>query len=566
MLLSIYASAHSMPTDDWISSINVSVEGVQREGVAFQVKNITKGNAQWKWEIYASENDSLVATSSEKSPTFSLPLGQYDLLATAVGKNTLKRHFRRLITVLPPPFTEQQADEVIDLSLVKENSIIKDYHKDLRPGYKIMIKGTYHGRFKITGLHGTRQKPVHIINKGQVVINATNDDFPYAMQWSGDIQYVLFDGKADPSIPYGFKITGHPTRAGQVFFIGGELNKGLEMCGVHIVGRQGITPGAAGIQVQPTYTSICNADNWSFEYLRIHHCKIEEASSEGLYLGYFTDDPRDNGFTAYRLGKVLLYRDTIVNSSWDAIQIASADEFEIHDNYVDRASMAGKTPQSSFISWNGGNINGYCYRNTFKNAAHAASVWFGRRGKNAYIYSNLFVEGTYPPSVNTNNFFYSNLNNIYQRTGLYIFNNTIRTTRMACKVAYVNQKDSTGIPVVFAGNAIVVGMLNLKKYPEIAMGSKLQDSTRWTINNQWRKLENENELKVDQRYHPQASSPLLTSTFDVRKSFSHLKGGYYDHDGYPLEKPDHTYSYGCYSGYELYINAKSSSHGVHKSE
>jgi hypothetical protein len=428
---------------------------------------------------------------------------------------------------------------------------MKDYGNKKRPGYRILIKGKLDGRIKITGLRGTKKNPVHIINKGQVEVTASNENSPYAWQFSDDNQYVLLDGKADPSIPYGFLIKGHPTKSGQILFIAGQFTKAFEVCGVNLLGRQGETYGAAAIQVQPSYTEACNASNWDFEYFKFHHNKIERSSSEGMYIGYFTDEKRDTGFFPYRIGLVHVYRDSIVQSGWDAIQIAAADEFEVHDNYIDGAGLSGKRSHSSFLSWNSGNKTGWCYRNTFINGAHAASIMFGESGKDAYIYSNLFVEGTFPPNITSPAFFFSKLYNTTQDVGLYIFHNTITTSRISAKIDYRNEKVGVGIPVLFAANAIVQNRLNLKRFPEIAMGSNLRDSISWTIQNVWRMQDQAEEMQWGSDYRPRPGSPLLQLDFDIKKHIPKLMGGFYDHDGYPLKHMTSGYTAGCFSGWQL---------------
>jgi hypothetical protein len=551
-LQSFFSSCASPTPQDslsFVSKIEIEVNGIQRDKSLFTINNLTEGNAHWVWEIVDSETGKIADASAKKNPSFSLHAGVYDIRLIASGRNTLTRHFRRRITVLPKVFTERNADEVIDLSRVREDVLMKDYGNKKRPGYKILIKGKINGRIRITGLRGTKKNPVHIISKGQVEVNASNENSPYAWQFSDDNQYVLLDGTADPEVNYGFVVRGHPTKSGQVLFIAGQFNKGFEVCGVHLIGHQGETYGAAAVQLQTSFTEACNAGNWNFEYFKFHHNKIEKASSEGMYVGYFTDEIRDTGHTPYRLGNVHIYRDTIVQSGWDAIQIASADEFEVHDNYINGASLSGKRSHSSFLSWNSGNKAGWCYRNTFINCAHGASVIFGESGKDAYIYSNLFVEGKFPETINTPAFFFSKVYNSTQDVGLYIFHNTIITSRISAKVDYRNEKPGKGIPVLFAANAIVQNRLNLKKYPEIAMGSDLRDSTSWTIENIWRMKDHEDELKFDSTYRPAPGSPLLNLNFDIRKHIPKLMGGFYDRDGYPLKHSVSGYTAGCFSAW-----------------
>lgn len=536
---------------EFISSIEIDLDGIQREKEGFQIRNLSQHQAEWSWEVSDAETGKVIESSSERDPRFTLSRGVYDITVTAKGQNTLRRQFRRGVTVLPKAFTKRQADEVIDLSSVKDNVLMKDYGSRKRPGYRILIKGTFKGRFKITGLRGTKKNPVHIINEGHVIIEATNDSSPYAWQFSDNNQYILIDGRGDIKHRYGFTVSGHASKSGQVLFIAGEFNRGFEIAGVKLVGSQGKTYGAAAIQVQPSYTKSCNAQNWNFEYLRFHHNRIERASSEGMYIGYFTDEARETGFLPFRMGKVDIYRDTILQCGWDGIQIASADDFEVHDNHLDGAGLSGKRSHSSLLSWNSGNTTGACYRNTFMNGAHAASIIFGESGKTALIYSNLFIEGQSPENITSPAFFFSKLYNGDQDVSLYIFHNTIVTSRISAKIDYRNQKKSSGIPVIYAANAIVQNRINLKHYPEIAMGSNLNDSASWTINNVWRMKEDEHELQMGSGYRPLRGSPLMGIPFDIRKYLSAIKGGFYDRDGYPLFDAERGFTAGCFSAIRI---------------
>lgn len=547
-----------------IASIEIFVETIQRDRKHFQIQNLTNGDADWIWRVYDAETGKQVAVSHRRSPGFRLPRGAYDLLVTAKGKNELVRHFRRHITVLPSLFSEDEADEVIDLSKITGDSYIKDYRGEPRPGYRIILKGTYHGRIKISGLHGTPERPVHIINNGQVEMRATNNTYPFAWLWGDDNHYILIDGKGDPNVPFGMKLVGHPEKPGQILFLGGKFNKGFEIAGLHLVGNKETTEGGAAIQVQTTFTEDCHAENWNFEFLKIHHTKIENAASEGMYLGYFTDEKRDTGFAPYRLGKVLVYMDTIINSGWDAIQIASADQFEVHNNYVDGASLSGKRNHSSFISWNNGNIEGYCYRNTFKNSAHAATIIFGETGRDAYIYSNLFIEGTFPSAINTPGFFFTKAYNEFEDVRLFIFHNTIVTSRISAKVDYRRTKPTGEIPIIYAANAILQNRINDDGHPEIAMGRDLADSTSWVIDNVWRLERREKDLRWNSDYRPKRGSPLLKIDFDITEHLTKLKGGFYDRDGYPLKHDEVGYTSGCFSAHQLdHEDGKAISHGIH---
>jgi hypothetical protein len=281
-----------------------------------------------------------------------------------------------------------------------------------------------------------------------------------------------------------------------------------------------------------------------------------------MYVGYFTDEERETGFAPYRMGTVVIYRDTIVNCGWDGMQIASADEFEVHDNYINGAALSGKRSHSSFLSWNSGNKYGWCYRNTFVNSAHGASVIFGASGKEAFIYSNLFVEGTFPSNITSPAFFFSKVTNATEDVSLYIFHNTIHTSKISAKVDYKKVKDEN-IPVLYAANAILQNRLNLKKYPEIAMGSNLQDSASWTIDNIWRMNDQGAELLWDDHYRPKESSPLLNIGFDIRTHLSKLKGGFYDRDGYPLRHDSLGYTAGCFSAHQISRDQSSQSDGIH---
>lgn len=545
--------------------ILLSTPGIQRVNMPFVLSAEPSGI--YNWQIFRSDNDSLVASFREASPSVTLTAGAYDVLVSDGKERT--RHFRRRITVLPPVFSETEADEVIDFSPPKDTgSVVRDYENKVRPGYKILIKGSLKGRLKISGLRGTKDNPVHIMNDGAVVIQGSGNK-AYPWTWDGNNQYILLDGCAAPGIRYGFTVIGNPVKGAQTFMIGGEFNKGFEIAGLQVLGQFGRAPGAAAIQVQTSYTPACNATNWNFEYFKVHHTRVERANTEGFYIGYATDAPRDNGLTAYPMGQVLLYRDTIVDSGWDALQIASADEFEIHDNFIKGSALANKKNQRSFFSWNDGTLKGYCYRNSFYDCKHGVAIGYGYRGREAFIYNNLFVEGkkTAPPdSARLPGFFYAKLHNQHQRVGLYIFNNTVITSLLPCKISYKNIYTTEGIPLVFAGNALVMGLKNPRKKPEISIEKPVsRDSASRIIDNRWAMRNQPEPLQLGtEDYRPaSATSPLLQASFDVKARFPALKGGYYDRDGYPMQNDSKQFTFGCFSS-RTFVETQPPPHGTDK--
>jgi len=301
-----------------------------------------------------------------------------------------------------------------------------------------------------------------------------------------------------------------------------------------------------------TYSVACNASNWSFEYFHAHHNKIEEATNEGFYIGYFTDH-KDSVLRPYRLGEVLIYRNNITNSGRDGIQIASADIFEVHDNYIDFSGKDGARNHNSAFSWNDGNIKGYCYRNTFKNASQAFAIFFGHTGKEAYVYSNLLIQGSFPKTARTDAFNYAVADNTTQPVGIYIFNNTMKSNNLALRVKYKNVSGES-IPILFAANALTIGKTIPKYYPDLDIGKNHADSTSWTVNNVWQLDSLDNKKIMLENFKPASkNSELFKKDFDVLKLVPSLKGGYYDHDGYPYETGSDVHAFGCYSGYEYYL-------------
>lgn len=550
--------AHGADTPTVVASVSCEVNEVQREGIPFTIVNTSDGAGAYEWTITASDTEKKVLTSDDRDLQLRLPRGAYDVLLRVKGINTLERHFRRKITVLPAVFNERSADTVILLSTLTDRLTRLNFSKSSKPGYKILLKGHYRGKLVVTGLRGSKADPVHILNSGKVVIEADEPSQPYPLIFADDCTYVLLDGLGEPALSHGITVIGHPRRAGQCVFVAGDFNRGFEICGLHVIGQQGKTSGAAAIQVQPSSSMECNATNWSFDYFYSHHNKIEQATTEGYYIGYFTDAIQESGFRPYRMGRVLIYRNTIEHSGWDGIQVGGADELEIHDNYINYFSLGKKAWQNSSISWNNGNKRGWIYRNKIMNGAQGFSGGTGDTDSRFYIYSNLMVQGSYPKESGSSTFMFIKIDSTAGSPAIHFFHNTIHAQNVILAINHVRPQQSACDSLTFAGNLIVSDSIFDKPADGLRLSKAPKVQEHWLIHNLRMLPQQLNAAGInDKVLMPSASgAEIFTLPASVQKQLPDVRGGHFDVDGYPLRRQaadSVATPYGCYSGYANFI-------------
>ncbi len=542
-------SAKSFVNTGPVNPIELSLDSLQRNGTEFSITDNGNSAGTFDYSIY-SQAGSEVATGSSRTSNFTISTnGRYDVeLNVTRGSNSINRYHPRYVTVRPAPFTEGQADVVLDLDAIEAGTFSNplgdatiagngttnfayDFNDVTRAGLKIYVKGSFNGRINIIGLRGTLASPVRFqcATSGQTTFTATNTSQPYCLQFTTGNQYVEIDGSASTTHQYGFKMYGYIATAtsGQMLFFSGSAQKGFEIHGVELDGRRGqgsATGGGAAIQFQPpTPTVSQHAGNYSQEYIRIYNNYIHDNFGEAIYIGYFTD-ALQAGYRPDRMGDVYVYRNLIERTNRDGIQVGSSDYCEIFQNIIRDVGEEANSSHNSAISWNGGNLDSFIYQNYAENCDTFTSAQNDDTGTgDYYFYSNFAKQRSSPLSGSMNQFLFLNVEGA--TCDFHIFNNTFICPAVVVAPVCI-QHDNVGtyesLNFTFAGNVISTGGTNQSTWLELRRISTPSNTSNWYISNTFRRTASESELLINLTNGTLTSeaSPAFSAGFDWAGRFS----------------------------------------------
>lgn len=311
-------------------------------------------------------------------------------------------------------------------------NIIDADNYDYNPGDTIVIlEGTYAAGFRFIGFNGEPNKPIIVINQGQVIIKPSTTN--YAGLEFRECNYLRITGSGQDGIEYGIQIDGSKKSWGVNFYLCSDIE--VDHIEIFDTSFAGIMAKADPNCENPI---TWRRNGYIFKNLIIHHNLIYRTHGEGIYIGYsggaaVSSKASCNGEYVFGhwLENVLIYKNIVRNTGWDGIQaslvrkngrvfenivynygmdapsahsngiVVTTGQYRVYNNYVE------KSPE--YVNESGGNgINiisafgpSYFYGNVVKNAS-SYGIW---------AHNRLEFE-----SVNQ---------------GYYFFNNTILNTNSA---------------------------------------------------------------------------------------------------------------------------------------
>ncbi|MDC0720262.1 InlB B-repeat-containing protein [Nannocystis bainbridge] len=341
------------------------------------------------WTVLAADDGSEIASADGLEYVFTCPDGRrdYDVRATLTDGQVQSTLFeRRLVTCVPPRSDAGRTVHTADIGTASyfQNGEIGGVK--VQPGDLVRISGQANSDFAFFNFQGTADAPIHIINDGAV----RNDDTSWLMHLI-NCQHVIIDGKGSDDVEYGFTLT-NTGAGGQAVFVrnytqGSNTSAGstdIEIFGVEIADGPD-----SGFRIWNGGSDEFNADNWTFEDLRLHHNFVHDVLAEGFYVGYFTDSV-DLQPPSYPIVDAKVYRNRVEDAGWDGMQFGSCrGGLEVHDNLVTGSGHADEPNQRSSLQWNPGN-SGALYNNRFIGGV-GVDLQVGCTGGDTKIFSNVFV-------------------------------------------------------------------------------------------------------------------------------------------------------------------------------
>jgi len=233
-----------------------------------------------------------------------------------------------------------------------------------KPGDTLVLEAAQnpYTYFAIDNFHGTKDKPVVIINKSGIVKMVNGIAI-------NNCTFIKLTGTGSTD-KYGFKIED-PTWNGVGIDVSGRSSD-IEICNIYIHNK---TYGF-WVKQEAACADSLQYPNWVISNISIHDNLIVKMGQEGMYLG--STDPYGgrsvmcNGVSIspipLRLGNIKVYKN-IVDSTWrSGIQLSGAQfgQSEIYGNIIMNAGFELNTIQGNGISL-GGYSHAHVYDNIINN-------------------------------------------------------------------------------------------------------------------------------------------------------------------------------------------------------
>ena len=216
-------------------------------------------------------------------------------------------------------------------------------------GDTIVIAAGNYAFIELSGLDGTQECPITIINQGgQVVFEAFNIAFPS--------HHVRLTGTGAAGVPYGFKMRNVATN---------YWGMHLKAEGPIEIDHVEITNCAMGIQLKDDYPPAGMTEHRGY---KLHNLYIHDINgNEGMYIGSSTTP------TAPKVKGVHIYDVLISNTSREGLQISNAQDVLVERVKILKPSMAN-TPSQNHAFNMGHDVQGTA-RNMYVQSAPSYNVF-----------------------------------------------------------------------------------------------------------------------------------------------------------------------------------------------
>lgn len=341
------------------------------------------------------------------------------------------------------PVTVDWIRQVSTLPQGQSNQINSSLQLNARPGDTLLLEGRIRKPLRIDDLLGDSLHPIFICNQNVQVVFTQFPGTYYGMAFNA-CRYVKVSGKNNVALSYGIAITD--LRAGSALSINNFSSnfevEGLEISRIYSSGIVAKTdPNCANLAAYPSYVMYD---------LKFHHNYIHQTGNEGFYVGN-TSYNEGNGIKVtcgtttvsvlpHKIVGVKIYENRLDSTGWDAIQVASAEQVQVFDNYVSNDSYLDAANQQSGILI-GQPCTGKVYRNTIINSNGAAIQCLGT---GIAIYNNLIVNPGNSVSARGSYNSSGQLTNAQITYGIYL-------NDKVCKDANIPK-----LPYVVAHNTIII--------------------------------------------------------------------------------------------------------------
>ncbi|MEH0153863.1 right-handed parallel beta-helix repeat-containing protein [Limibacter armeniacum] len=222
------------------------------------------------------------------------------------------------------------------------------------------------GRLVMNGWKGTRDEPITILNKDQVLV-ASSEQGKHAL-WFTECEYIRVRGDGNPLYEYGI----HIVESGSSGMSFDQNTTGIEVAYTEIENTS-----FAGILAKTD-----NASGWVMRDVHLHHNHIHNTHGEGMYIGQTSVD------NAHKIENLYVNHNLIHDTGWDLFQIANVHgDVHIFNNTFVNGGLEEEPMQDQGFQigdWSQAD----CYNNIISNTN--SRFLFVKGGHDTNIYNNYF--------------------------------------------------------------------------------------------------------------------------------------------------------------------------------
>jgi hypothetical protein len=311
------------------------------------------------------------------------------------------------------------------------------------PGDTLFLIGGTRNSMRIDDLRGDSLNPIVICNKNSKV-TITQPVGGYVGMAFSYCRYVKVSGKNNAALAYGIHITQIP--AGSAFSIN-NYSSNFEVEGLEI---SRIYSSGFVAKTDPTCSNYTSYGAFVMFDIQLHHNYIHHVGNEGFYLGNtgYADGAgirmscsgASFFLLPHKIVGIKVYENIVDSTGWDGIQVASAEQVEIYNNYINNDSYADVSNQQSGI-FIGQPARAKVYGNIILNSKGSGIQCFG---VGTSIYNNVIVN---PGSSKTARGYYNSSGSLVNSSftyGIYI-------NDKVCRDATVPK-----LPYLVAHNTVII--------------------------------------------------------------------------------------------------------------
>ncbi len=324
----------------------------------------------------------------------------------------------------------------IHVTLIDSSS---SYLNQLQPGDTIALQAGQRDYLTIRNIYGTPNAPITIINHDGIVNIKSNHYFGLSIS---NCHFIRITGTGTQD-KYGLKIEDI---LGSGVGIGyGSSDFEIDHVEIHNVEGSGML-----IKTNATCTD-WHKDEFTQYNIRIHDNFVTHSGKEGFYVGTTLVNGKTlncNGTDTLifdpLMENVWVYDNIVDHSGWDGIQVSSATNAHIYNNFVAYNSTEQRNFQKSGL-FLGGGFEGRAYNNIVKEGWGNGIGYFGNG--NSYIYNNQFIR-----SMGEYGLFMNDIVADSNASNFYFVNNLIVSSTISGIHLMLSKFE--GDDIVIANNAI----------------------------------------------------------------------------------------------------------------